>query len=144
MTETVFAPLPPEMRQTQLPIPFNVLKQQTVAEKSLKLPVGEIGRCPPKVKRPLETNRLETGPPGKVTCFEMQTGPQETLPSISSWTPVSTSASNGKSKNQARTRGVCVCVCVGGGCMAPFSSTKKGEKKKRKKRKQGQKKTKAI
>ena len=69
ITETVFTPRPPEMCPQTMPVPLSVLKEQTMREQMPKLPVGE-GMCPPKVKRPVETNRLETGPPAKLRCMK--------------------------------------------------------------------------
>jgi len=64
-TETVFAPKPKEMCAPEPNItPMVILKQQ---QQQLAVPVPssnvERNAGPPKMKRPMETNRLETGPP---------------------------------------------------------------------------------
>ena len=66
ITESVFCPNPElkaeESSDQQHQIPMNILRLQN----NKNMPsVGDIARNagPPKIKRPMETNRLETGPP---------------------------------------------------------------------------------
>ena len=63
ITETVFAPKPPKDNKDEPnTIPMSILKQmkplQNFPESNLVRNAG-----PPKIKRPMETNRLESGPP---------------------------------------------------------------------------------
>ena len=73
-TETVFAPKPKEMCAPEPNItPMSILKQQQ-QQLSTSLPSSNVERNagPPKIKRPMETNRLETGPPrAKRVCPEV-------------------------------------------------------------------------
>jgi len=63
ITETVFEPRPPEPDNQINKIPLSILRLE--ASERVDLPGTEIARNagPPKVKRPMETNRLESGPP---------------------------------------------------------------------------------
>jgi len=64
-TESVFAPNPDESKsKVNGPLPMFILKQ-LAQQNSHRLPGKDIERNagPPKMKRPMETNRLETGPP---------------------------------------------------------------------------------
>ncbi len=68
ITETVFAPKPPEPETNNKTrsTPMNILRLEADhGHKYINTSVGEIARNagPPKMKRPMETNRLETGPP---------------------------------------------------------------------------------
>ena len=65
ITETVFTPRS-EVEPGPIPVPLSALKQQIIAEQKPILLEGEVGKCPPKIKRAKETNRLETGPPTKI------------------------------------------------------------------------------
>lgn len=71
-TESMFAPRPEEelVEETSKQknfMPMSVLKM-IAQQKEKEIGCGDISRNagPPKMKRPMETNRLETGPPLKV------------------------------------------------------------------------------
>jgi len=88
-TETVFAPKPKEMCAPEPNItPMSILKQQQ-QQLSTSLPSSNVERNagPPKIKRPMETNRLETGPPTpkRVCPEEAGLGPERTeaVPGVS-------------------------------------------------------------
>ena len=63
ITETVFEPRPAEPDNQNNKIPLSILRLE--ASEKVDLPGTEIARNagPPKVKRAMETNRLESGPP---------------------------------------------------------------------------------
>jgi len=66
ITESVFEPRPPEMKEdqnTQKKTPLSILRLQASSQQQVQ--GGEVARTagPPKMKKPRETNRLETGPP---------------------------------------------------------------------------------
>ena len=63
ITETVFEPRPAEPEKQDNKIPLSILRLE--ASEKVDLPGTEVARNagPPKVKRPMETNRLESGPP---------------------------------------------------------------------------------
>ena len=66
-TESIFAPKPDQGKSDNKHLlPMSILKQQT--EQKRYMPEGNVARNagPPKTKRPMETNRLETGPPKKM------------------------------------------------------------------------------
>jgi hypoxia-inducible factor 1 alpha len=64
ITETIFNPKPADPNKSGTQIPMSILKMEHAGQKP-RLPVGDLARNagPPKMKRPMETNRLETGPP---------------------------------------------------------------------------------
>ena len=63
-TETIFNTLPEDTNQNSL-TPMSILKNQV--KNAQFMPGSDVARNagPPKMKKPMETNRLETGPPSK-------------------------------------------------------------------------------
>jgi hypothetical protein len=66
ITESVFCPNPDAKADNNQPhqVPLHILRLQANNKNNMPS-VGDIARNagPPKIKRPMETNRLETGPP---------------------------------------------------------------------------------
>nr|WNN25273.1 hypoxia-inducible factor 1 [Terebellides stroemii] len=84
ITESVFAPCPPDVKMDPPSIknntPPSILRLQT-SQKQIPS-VGEIARNPgpPKTKRPMEMNRMETGPPVSKAA-RLSSEPQHTITS---------------------------------------------------------------
>nr|WNN25264.1 hypoxia-inducible factor 1 [Palola sp.] len=106
ITETIFNPKPADTTKATTQTPVSILKMEHAGLKP-RLPVGDLARNagPPKMKRPMETNRLETGPPAaKVARVEVGTSgtPTPTSTMTAAANPPSQSLVN---NNQGQTAG---------------------------------------